>query len=209
MKSVALLGLALALGASAAHAQRVQAGAQVVFGDYREVSSDLHWTGAGPGAWGSITLRKLTVEGRLARVKYDPVSGSSASAGFTATQVDGFARYYLANHISAEVGVMNRKADPEFDAQSMGAVRIGARGSYLLGPGATIALRGNYLAAAKFSGGGKAAFAFDLGLSVAVGAVNGRYKVTGDYDFQTAKRKTVSNVPLQQTLARVGVAFGF
>ena len=115
----------------------------------------------------------------------------------------------MANHVSAEVGVTNRKADPEFDAQSMAAVRIGARGSYLLGPGATIALRGNYLAGAKFSGGGKAPFAFDIGLSLAVGAVNGRYRLTGDYDFQTAKRKTVTDAPLQQTLARIGIAFGF
>ncbi len=209
MKTAALLGLALFAGASGVHAQRVQAGAQLAFGDYREVSGDLHWRGSGPAAWGSITLRKLTLEGRFARISYDPVAGGSATAGFKATQLDGFARYYLANHISAELGVTNRKADPEFDAQSMAALRIGVRGSYLLGPGATIALRGNYLAGAKFSGGGTAPFAFDIGLSLAVGATNGRYRLTGDYDFQTAKRKTVTDAPLQQTLARVGVAFGF
>ena len=209
MRTAVLLGLAALVAVPAARAQRVQAGAQVAFGDYREVSGDLHWRGAGPAAWASVSLRKLTLEGRFARIKYDPVAGGSATEGFKATQLDGFARYYLASNVSAEVGVTNRKADPEFDAQSMAAVRIGARGSYLLGPGATIALRGNYLAGAKFSGGGKAPFAFDIGLSIMVGAVNGRYRVTGDYDFQTAKRKTVTDAPLQQTLARIGVAFGF
>ena len=209
MKTAAVLGFALLAAASAARAQRVQAGVQMAFGDYREVSGDLHWRGSGPAAWGSVSLRKLTLEARFAKLSYDPVAGSSATASFKATQFDGFARYYMANHVSAEVGVTNRKADPEFDAQSMAAVRIGARGSYLLGPGATIALRGNYLAGAKFSGGGKAPFAFDIGLSLAVGAVNGRYRLTGDYDFQTAKRKTVTDAPLQQTLARIGIAFGF
>jgi hypothetical protein len=42
-----------------------------------------------------------------------------------------------------------------------------------------------------------------------VGATNGRFRFTGDYDFQTAKRKTVTDAPLQQTLARIGIAFGF
>jgi hypothetical protein len=209
MKTAALLGLALVATASAARAQRVQAGAQIAFGDYREVSGDLHWRGSGPAAWGSVTLKKLTLEGRFAKLNYKPVAGGSATDGFKATQFDGFARYYLQNHISAELGVTNRKADPEFDAQSMAALRIGARGSYDLGPGAIIALRGNYLAGAKFSGGGKAPFAFDIGLSVAVGATSGRYHLTGDYDFQTAKRKTVTAAPLQQTLARIGIAFGF
>jgi hypothetical protein len=192
MKTAALLGLALVATASAARAQRVQAGAQIAFGDYREVSGDLHWRGSGPAAWGSVTLKKLTLEGRFAKLNYKPVAGGSATDGFKATQFDGFARYYLQNHISAELGVTNRKADPEFDAQSMAALRIGARGSYDLGPGAIIALRGNYLAGAKFSG-----------------ATSGRYHLTGDYDFQTAKRKTVTAAPLQQTLARIGIAFGF
>jgi hypothetical protein len=197
------------MGASAAAAQKVQAGAQLAFGDYREVSGDLHWRGSGPAAWVGVSLRKLTLEGRFARITYDPVAGGSATTSFKATQLDGIARYYLASHISAELGVTHRKADPEFDAQSMAALRIGARGSYPLGPGATIAVRGNYLAGAKFSGGGTAPFAFDIGLSLGVGAVNGRYRLTGDYDFQTAKRKTVTDAPLQQALARIGVAFGF
>ncbi len=209
MRTTVFLGFAALVIVPAVHAQRVQGGAQVVFGDYREISGDLHWRGSGPGAWGSIQFHKFTLEGRLASVKYVPVAGGSATAGFKATQLDGFARYYLANHIFAELGVTNRKADPEFDAQSMAAVRIGARGSYDLGPGASIALRGNYLAGAKFSGGGTAPFAFDIGLALAVGATSGRFRVTGDYDFQTAKRKTVTDAPLQQTLARIGVAFGF
>ena len=198
MRTLALLGLVAIAAASAVRAQRVQAGAQIAFGDYREVSGDLHWRGSGPAAWGSISLRKLTLEGRFAKLDYKPVAGGSATEGFKATQLDGFARYYLQNHISAEL-----------DAQSMAALRIGARGSYDLGPGATIALRGNYLAGAKFSGGGTAPFAFDIGLSLAVGATSGRYHLTGDYDFQTAKRKTVTAAPLQQTLARIGIAFGF
>src|SRR5258708_8877090 len=195
MRTTVFLGFAALVIVPAVHAQRVQGGAQVVFGDYREISGDLHWRGWGPGAWGSIQFHKFTLEGRLASVKYVPVAGGSATAGFKATQLDGFARYYLANHIFAELGVTNRKADPEFDAQSMAAVRIGARGSYDLGPGASIALRGNYLAGAKFSGGGTAPFAFDISLAVAARATRAPFHFTAHYHLPPPNPHTPTPPP--------------
>ena len=87
---------------------------------------------------------------------------------------------------------------------------IGLRYSKTLGPGATVALRGNYLAGAKFTGGGSAGLAMELGLLVSAGPQNGRFRVNGEYGFQRVDRKVGGlAVPIQQSLVRVGVAVGF
>src|SRR5439155_12497418 len=93
----------------------------------------------------------------------------------------------------------------------VGAVRIGARSFYEIGPGATVLFRANYLAAPKFSGGGHAGFSIDLGLGLDV-RLAGRLHGTAGYTFQRINRKTNPggtgeiDVPVQATVARVGVA---
>ena len=110
--------------------------------------------------------------------------------------------------------IIRRTADPEFDAQSVGAVRIGARSFYEIGPGATVLFRANYLAAPTFSGGGHASFSIDLGLGLDV-RLAGRLHGTAGYTFQRISRKTNPggtgeiDAPIQATVARVGLAVGF
>jgi hypothetical protein len=191
-------------------------GAHVAFGDYREVSSDLHYRGSGGGLAASFTFKKLGIEGSVAGLTYDPVAGSSGTASFKATQLDVRVRYYIAGPVSAEVGFVNRKMKPEFEAQSMGAVRVGARMSYPLGPGVHMGLRGGMLFGSKFSGGGTVSGigALELGLNMAVEALRGRLRLTGDYDFQRIARTTNGGggevpVPIQQALGRIGLAVAF
>lgn len=209
-------GVGLALLPGAAAAQHFVVGPQVVFGDYREVSSDLHYRGSGGGVAGSFTWKKLAVDASVAGVTYDPTADGTATASFKATQIDVRLRYYVTGPVSAEVGFVNRKAKPEFEAQSVGAVRAGARMSYLLGPGVRMGLRGGMLFGAKFSGGGTVSpiGALELGLTMGVDALRGRLRFTGDYDFQRISRKTDDGsgpvaVPIQQSLGRVGVAVVF
>ena len=209
-------GVGLALLPGAAVAQHFVVGPQVVFGDYREVSSDLHYRGSGGGVAGSFTWKKLAVDASVAGVTYDPTADGTATASFKATQVDVRLRYYVTGPVSAEVGFVNRKAKPEFEAQSVGAVRAGARMSYLLGPGVRMGLRGGMLFGAKFSGGGTVSpiGALELGLTMGVDALRGRLRFTGDYDFQRISRTTDDgsgpvDVPIQQSLGRVGVAVVF
>src|SRR5205807_931626 len=82
------------------------------------------------------------------------------------------------------------------------------------GPRATVSLRANYLAAPKFSGGGRAAFSLDLGLDLDV-RLAGRLHGVVDYTFERVNRKTDPGgtgeiaAPIQQTLARVGLGIGF
>lgn len=197
-------------------AQHGSVGVQAVFGDYREVSSDLHYRGSGGGLTASFTFKGLGIEGSIAGITYDPVVGSTATVSFKATQLDVRVRYLITGPVSAEVGVVNRKAKPEFEAQSMGAVRAGVRIAYPLGPGVQMGLRSGMLFGSKFSGGGTVSGvgALELGLNMAVDALRGRLRFTGDYDFQRVARTTGSGagkaeVPIQQALGRVGIAVAF
>ena len=197
-------------------AQHVTIGPQIAFGDYREVSSALHYRGNGLAAKATVEWKKLSADVVLSKVKYKPTESNSGASEFDASEIDVRMRYYIRGPFSAEVGFMNRKADPEFEAQSVGAVTLGAYMGYLLGPGVHMSLNGGLLFGAKYSGGGTTAGlgAVQLGLGLTVDALKGRMKVTGDYGFQTFAR-TVDNgsgpldAPIQQSLGRVGLAIAF
>ena len=211
-RTVAGLAL-LALTSPAAPAQglAVKVGPQLALASYREVAAGLRYQGTGFGGALSARYRKLSAEASVVRLTLDPASGSAATSGFTATEVDAWVAYDLATYASVEAGFIRRSADPELDAQSVGAVRIGARSFYEIGPGATVLFRANYLAAPKFSGGGHAGFSIDLGLGLDV-RLAGRLHGTAGYTFQRINRKTNPggtgeiDAAIQGTVARVGVA---
>ena len=214
MKRLSLAALLLALGPRPAAGQLITIGSQFVLADYREVAAGLRYRGSGVG--GALWARRdrLSVEATVVRVSLDPADGSAATAGFTATQVDAWVAYDVAAYASVEVGVLHRSADPEFDAQSVGAVRVGGRSFYALGPGATVVFRADYLAAPKFSGGGRAAVSLDLGLGLDVRLAS-RLHGTAAYAFSRMNRKTNPggtgeiDAPIQETVARVGLALAF
>ena len=206
--------LVLASRAVLAQQVNVTIGPQLALGSYREVASGLRYQGTGFGGAASARYRRLSVEADVVRLSLDPATGSSATSGFTATEVSAWVAYDVATYASVEAGFIRRTADPEFDAQSVGAVRIGARSFYEIGPGATVLFRANYLAAPKFSGGGHAAFSIDLGLGLDV-RLAGRLHGTAGYTFQRINRKTNPggtgeiDAPIQETVARLGLAMGF
>src|SRR5881227_3061523 len=207
----ALAALLLALALRPAAGQLVTVGPQFVLADYREVASGLRYRGSGVG--GALWARRdrLSAEAAVVRVSFDPAAGSAADSGFTATQVDVWVAYDVAAYASVEVGLLHRSADPEFDAQSVGAVRVGARSFYDIGPGATVVFRANYLAAPKFSGGGRAAVSLDLGLGLDV-RLAGRLHGTATYAFNRMNNPGGTgeiDAPIQETLARVGLAVQF
>jgi hypothetical protein len=202
-----LTGLLAATGGSA-RAQTVLLGVQGALGDYREVTSNLRYRGSGVGGSLALHVGRISAEGVVTRVSYDPRDPGHAS--FKSTQIDARFGVDLSGGLTAEVGLLRRTIDPELAAQEMGAARVGVRYSKLIGPGATVGVRGNYLAGAKFTGEGSAGLAFELGLLVSVGPQNGRYRLTADYGFQRIDRKVGSTpVPIEQSLVRLGVAVGF
>jgi hypothetical protein len=197
-------------------AQHFSIGPQIAFGDYREVSSDLHYRGSGMGAQATLEWKKFSADVVLSKVKYKPTSDGTATTAFEASEVDVRLRYYIAGPVSGELGFINRKADPEFEAQSVGAVTAGARMAYLLGPGVRMALSGGLMFGAKYSGGGSTSGvgALQLGLGLTVDALKGRIRVTGDYGFQRFSRETNAGsgalpAPIQQSLGRIGFAIAF
>ncbi len=210
----ALAALALAVRVAPAPAQRVTLGPQFVLVSYREVASGLRYEGTGFGGAVVGRFRRLSAEAAVARVTLDPADGSAGLRGFTATQVDAWLAYDVAPYASVEVGIAHRSVDPELDAQSVGAVRVGVRASSEIGPGATVTFRVDYLAAPRFSGGGRAPFSLDLGLGLDV-RLAGRLHGTAAYAFQRIGRKTdpggtgETSSPIQQSVARVGLALGF
>lgn len=202
--------LALAAAAAPARAQTFLIGVHGALGDYREVSSNLRYGGAGFG--GSLALRvgRLSAEGSVTRVSYDPHDNNAGLESFKSTQIDARFGVDISGGLAAEIGLLRRTIDPELAAQEMGAARVGVRYAKILGPGATIGLRGNYLAGAKFTGEGSAGLAFELGLFASVGPQNGRLRGTAEYGFERIDRKVGSaKVPIQQSLVRLGMAVGF
>src|SRR5207247_9668563 len=122
-------------------------------------------------------------------------------------QVAAWLGYEVGDCARPETGTTHRGADPEFDAQSVGAVRVGARALSEIGAGATMSFRADYLAAPHFSGGGRAPVSIDLGLELDV-RLAGRLHGTAGYEFQRIDRKTNPggtgeiDAPIEQSLAR-------
>lgn len=204
----------LTAAAPRAGAQHVTLGPLGAIVDYREVSSGLRYSGSGFGGLATVRYRKWSAAAAVVRLSLDPTAESTAAVGFNATQIDAWLGYDVSPYASIEAGLIRRTADPEFDAQSLGAVRVGARSTYALGRGATLSFRANYLAAPKFSGGGRASLALDVGLGLDV-RLAGRLHGVADYAFQRVNRKTDPggqgeiDAPIQQSLARIGLGLGF
>ena len=71
-------------------------------------------------------------------------------------------------------------------------------------------LRGAYLVDPRFSGGGSSDLAFEFQLGDGIGTANKRFRFHVEYEFQRIDRKVgSSDVPIQMSLARAGIAFGF
>ncbi|PYP36589.1 MAG: hypothetical protein DMD48_12500, partial [Gemmatimonadetes bacterium] len=118
------------------------------------MSADLHYRGSGIAGSATLQWKKFSADVVLSKLKYKPSNDGTATKEFDASEVDVRLRYYITGPVSGELGFMNRKADPEFEAQSVGAVTAGAQMAYLLGPGVRMALSGGLMFGSKYSGGG-------------------------------------------------------
>jgi len=66
------------------------------------------------------------------------------------------------------------------------------------------------LSGASSSGSGSADLAIEFQLGVGLGTANKRFRFHAEYEFQRIDREVGANdVPIQLSLARVGVSFGF
>ena len=192
---------------SVARAQTVRFHLEGVGLTYQEFEDGRQAVGAGGG--GGIEVRvwrvRLDVRAYSARLELE-----GDGTDFNFAQVDVRASYPVSQFLSIEVGGGRRYVDPAFATQEVGVIRIGVLSENQLTSLASVWVRGAYLADPRFSGGGSSDLAFEFGLGVGMGTANGRFRVQAEYEFQRIDREvSATDVPIQMSLARAGIAFGF
>ncbi len=217
MSSARAVRIAIALGclsAGTASAQAIVAGVQAAGGTYQEQGPGLEFTGWGPAISLGGKWRSYGIDLGLMRISFSPTASSAGAEPFDMTQFDGRARWYISDMWSVEAGYLQRTVTPTTAAQGMSVIPVGGRIAFALAPGASIAARVDYLAAAKFSGGGSAPFSLELGLSTYYAPNAGRLRFTADFSFDRLDRQTTSggitsDVPIQSSIVTLGVAVTF
>ncbi len=206
---------ALLLVPAAVAAQNVTAGAEFAMTDYREQGTALRFQGTGFSARLELSVWRIQARVRTTRLTIEGTeSGGRVTDPFVLEQPEFHIAYRVSPRIGIEVGGLNRAIDPEHAAQSLQAWRVG--GSFLqpLAPGADVGVRASYLRVTRFGGGGTAPFGVELGLRVSYGPGAGRFRLTGEYEFQRIDRRTTIGgqdlqVPIQSAVARVGLSAAF
>jgi len=204
------LTVALAFGvlcAGSAEAQTIRLGLSGLGMSYAETNESRSWDGGGGAA--SLVLRLgrfgLDAYGFTAKLKAD----SSNVSDFDVLQGDVRASFFIVPVIAVELGFGRRATDPDFAAQDLGLWRFGILSEMPLTRLGIIWIRGAYLAP-RFEGGGDVGLSAEIGLGIAVGTANGRFRVRADYEFQRIDRKVDNqDVPLQMSLAKLGLEVGF
>jgi hypothetical protein len=202
------------LGVTPAAAQHLMIGAGYALTDYREQADFLRFRGSGPTAFVSAERGRMALRIEAAHLNLDPTGEGTVLESFSADQISVRAGVRAVSLVVVEAGYLRRSTAPGRAAQSYSAATLGLRASYPLAPGADVGLRSAYVAGTDFSGGGSAPFGIELGLSASYGPGTGRLRLTGDFDFQRIDRRTDQNgshlsVPIQSSVARVGVAVKF
>ena len=210
MKRVIVGLVAIGVFAVPLHAQSFRIAVGVTGVSFSEVSEGLQYDGPGGNAMIDFRIGKFMVqgEGYVARLKPDPETGFTEEVDLR--QVDVRIAYFISPALAIQIGASGREAKPENSTSNVGYGRIGLISENRLGSIARIWVRGAYLPKPKFSGGGSAEFAFEIGLGTWIGTSNGRFGARIEYDFQRIDRQ-VKNVdtPQQLMVARLSFEVGF
>jgi hypothetical protein len=215
MRAFLLLLILLGAARLPAAAQQFTVGGGYALADYREQAAFLHFRGSGPTATLTVERGRLALRVEGSHLSFDPSGdGAGALESFTADQIAARVAFKAVSLVAVEAGFFRRSIAPGRAGQSYSAATLGVRAAYPLAPGAEMALRTAYVASSDFTGGGSAPFGIELGLSAAYGPGSGRFRLTGDFDFQRIDRHTDQggtrlSVPIQSSMARFGVAVVF
>lgn len=207
-RAINLAFVAGVLVAPALQGQTVRFHLQGAVLTYQEIRDGRDGTGAGGGGGIELNIKRFRLEATAfgARVEAD----DEAFVDFDLAQVDVRVGYWLTQFLALEVGGGRRYVKPDFAAQEVGLLRVGFFSENTMNRLSTVWVRGAYLVNPQFSGGGTADVAFEFGLGVGLGTANGRFRFQVEYDFQRIDREIGSSaVPIQMSVGRSGIAFGF
>jgi hypothetical protein len=211
----AIAAAILVLAPAMLSAQRVTAGAEFALADYREQGAALRFQGTGFSARLELSVWRIDALLKTTRLTIDgSQTEGRVTDSFVLEQPELRVRYRLSPRIGLEAGAFSRAIDPEHAAQGLRAWRAGGSFVQPLAPGADVAVRASYLHVTDFGGGGTAPFGLELGLGVSYGPGAGRFRLTGEYEFQRIDRRTTIggrqlHVPIQSAVARVGLSAAF
>jgi hypothetical protein len=206
--AVAVATLLLLSAVSVAAQKTLRVGVHSVGMTYTEVNAAKRSEGVGGAATLALRWRRFGLQGMALKTRLIPDNDEFEPYDFV--QWDVRFDFWIAPIIAIEVGGEWWSVDPEFAAQEAGAGRIGFASQYSLARISEISVRGAYLVNPRFSGGGDAGLAVELGLGVGVGTSNGLFRARAETNFQRIDREVNGiDVPIQVTQARLGVEFGF
>ncbi len=208
MRRTGLAIVAVALGApQGILAQTIRFNFDGVSLTYQEVREGRSSTGQGGGGGIELRVGRFRLDARAYTARLEPDSGGSE---YDFKQVDVRVSYAVNELLALEVGGGRRYVDPENATQEVGLIRIGVLSENRITRLADVWVRGAYLANPRFSGGGSADLAFEFQLGVGLGTANKRFRFHAEYEFQRIDREVGTNdVPIQLSLARAGISFGF
>lgn len=210
-----LLALGTLAGVSPLAAQQLTLGAGYALADYQEQAAFLNFKGSGPTATLTVERGRLALRVDASHLDLNPADDAVPPLeSFKIDQIGVRLGVRTMSLVAVEAGFFKRSTSPSRAAQSYTAATLGVRAAYPLAPGADVSLRTAYVAGTDFSGGGSAPFGIELGLGAAYGPGSGRFRLTGDYEFQRIDRRTDQDgtrlqVPIQSSVARFGIAFRF
>jgi hypothetical protein len=191
-----------------AHAQSLpefRAGLNGVYVNQTEMNATHRASGFGFGGLLAAQRGRFGLELSGYTASLDPKDAQSGLTGYSVKQGDVRASMLVVPNVAIQVGAGRRSVSPDLAAQEVGFVRVGLASENRLTNIADLRVRGAYLVAPHFSGGGTAGLAFEIGLGVGVGPQSGRVRFQTDYDFQRIDREVNgSAVPMQSLVARAG-----
>ena len=130
----------------------------------------------------------------------------SLQGDYAVRELSVLALYRWRPSFALQLGAGRRFTSPDFVAQDVGAIRVGLRTETRLSSFGRIEASASYLPVTRFSGGGSAGLAFEIGFGVAIGPANGRFAGIVKYGYQRLRREVNAvAVPIQFSAARVGV----
>lgn len=197
--------LLVAPAGAAAQGLQVELVPQVGLVSQSQVNADLEFSGLGFGGTAAVRWGRFMLGAEGVVASLDPSATSTSTETYDLRMLDVRLSYAVVPAIAIQAGAAGRTTSPEFAAPDVGYFRLGLLSENRIARFAKVWLRGGYLIAPKFNGGGSAGFAFDVGLGTWIGTGNGRFGLRAEYDFQRIDRSVNEvDVPIQLMLAKVG-----